>query len=141
MSPRISSRTLLLMTAAFIASRVGFHRAGVRFDTSRLETMWQFLDANLLRTDLARSLLHLHAQPPLYNLFLGVVLKLFPGDGAAAFHAAHLVIGWAASLALVSLLIRLGVGTWLAVAATTLLMVSPAFVLYESWLSYSFGEL
>jgi len=47
----------------------------VRFDASTLPWLWQFLDPEWLRTDLPRSL-WLHAQLPLFNAFLGIVLKL-----------------------------------------------------------------
>jgi hypothetical protein len=38
----------------------------------------QALDPALLRNDLGMSILTLHSQPPLYNLFLGFFLKLVP---------------------------------------------------------------
>ena len=36
----------------------------------------QYLDPLLLKSDLLKSLFYLHSQPPIFNLFLGIVLKL-----------------------------------------------------------------
>ena len=69
---------LLVVVSVFAVSRLAAWAAGVRFDASILTWYWQFLDVELLRHDLARSLWYLHAQPPLFNLFLGSVLKLAP---------------------------------------------------------------
>lgn len=141
MPPRISRRAILAVTAAYLVSRAIFHAIGIRFDASRMATMWQFLDVNLLRTDLARSLYYLHGQPPLYDLLIGAALKLAPDHPEAVFHAAHLGLGWLATIAILALLRRLGASRGLSVAATCVLMVSPAFVLYETWLCYTWAEL
>lgn len=69
---------LLAVIAAFLLSRLGSYLAGVRFDMTPLEEFWQYLDVNLLRSRLLESLWYLHSQPPLYNLYLGLVLKLTP---------------------------------------------------------------
>ncbi len=45
---------------------------------------FQFLDLRLLQNRLAESLLYLHAQPPLMNLFLGLALKLEASTGLSA---------------------------------------------------------
>ena len=37
----------------------------------------QFADPLLLRHELVETVLHLHGQPPLFNLYLGLGLKLF----------------------------------------------------------------
>ncbi len=38
---------------------------------------WQALDTDLLRNDLLTSLFYLHTQPPLFNLFAGMIIKVF----------------------------------------------------------------
>ncbi len=59
-----SGRPLVILVGLFVASRLIAWTAGVRFDDSTLTWYWQFLDVELLRQDLARSLWYLHAQPP-----------------------------------------------------------------------------
>jgi hypothetical protein len=130
---RLSAILLIL----FIAVHASYFALGVRFDASPLASFWQNLDVELLRSDLARSLFYLHSQPPLWNLYLGVVLKLFSSHHTAAFAASAIACGFAFYLTLVSLIRRLGAGMVAAVVASTLFMASPSFVLHEQILFYA----
>lgn len=126
------------VAAVFAVSRVLYFLAGVRFDASSLDYYWQFVDPRLLATDLWRSLFHLHAQPPLFNLFLGTVLHLPAGWRMAVFHAVFLILGLALALCLHTLQARLGVPRGVRLAATLLFTLSPACVLYENHLFYAY---
>ncbi|MBN2188263.1 MAG: hypothetical protein JW699_02325 [Chitinispirillaceae bacterium] len=131
-----SPYTLLL--TVFIVSRIFYYLLGVRFDARGLSWYLQIIDPELLRHDLLRSLFFLHWQPPGYNLFLGIVLKLFPFAYAAAFHAIHVALGAAVMCCLFYCMRRLGVRVWLAVAITLLFMTSPGVILYENLLFYEY---
>src|SRR5262245_34524103 len=67
-------RTLLLLVATYGAVHAAYVLLGVRFDLAPLGGSWQFLDVELLRHDLLRSLFCLHSQPPGFNFFLGIVV-------------------------------------------------------------------
>jgi len=134
----VTERTARITVAlGFLASRVAFHLAGVRFDTSPLPWFWQYLDPPLLRSDLASSLWYLHAQPPLFNAFLGVGLKIGGSHAALVFHFAYVAIGLGIALALHDLLRCLGLGRRAAIAVTLLYVASPTAILYEKWLMYT----
>lgn len=66
---------LLALSAVFVAFRLWFAHAGGSYIASPLDSAKQFLDPTLLQHDLLSSLWYLHSQPPLFNLFLGLVLK------------------------------------------------------------------
>ncbi len=127
----------LLLIATYVLSRLLFYFMGVRFDAAGLDWYWQYLDVELLKNDLARSVFYQHAQPPLFNLFLGTVLKLFPNAYATAFA----FIFKALSLMLYDSLYRtlhlVGLRRWTAYLFATLFMLSPGAVLYENWLFYT----
>lgn len=129
---------LLLVIAAFIVSRLGYSLAGVRFDVLAMEHGWYILDLNLLRTNLLQSLLYMHIQPPLQNLYIGVVLKLFPERWALVFHLSYLALGFLGGLALYLTQKRLGVPPALASLLTVLYLISPASILYENWFHYTY---
>jgi len=129
---------LVLVIAVFAASRVLVYALGVRFDTGPLEHYWQFLDPELLRTRLLESLFYLHSQPPLFNLLLGLGLKLSPDHFGAAMHAVYLGLGLVQSLATYLLLVRLGVRRWTSAGVAAVLSVLPATLLYENWLFYEY---
>jgi hypothetical protein len=122
----------------FAASRAWAWSAGVRFDTSPLYSFWQIIDPTLLKTHLLQSLWYFHAQPPLYNLLLGIGLKLFGSDFVTAAHGSQIALGVAISVMLYVLLVEAGVGRWWAAAVTAVVVVSPATFLYENWLFYEY---
>ena len=122
------------MLMLFIAVHGVYFALGVRFDDTPLTWFWQYLDVALLKEHLAESLLYLHSQPPLFNLFLGVVLKLFPGHYVSAFQVAFLAMGIGLYASLFLVMRRLGISSWLGLILSTLFIASPSFVLYEEWL-------
>jgi hypothetical protein len=129
---------LVGLVGVFVASRVGYYLAGVRFDGSTLPWYMHFIDPALLRADLAQSLWYLHSQPPLFNLLLGIVVNLFPGWETVAFSICYLLLGLAFALTLFLLLRGFGTSAAVSAAASAIYITSPAVVLYENWLFYTY---
>lgn len=127
---------VLLLAAA---ARIYAHTAlGVRFDLSTLPRNLQFIDPELLRTRLLESVFYIREQPPLFNLFLGAVLKAAPERFGDVFTVAFLAGGMLLSVGLFALPLRLGTpiaACFLIAAAFT---VHPATLLYENWLMYEY---
>lgn len=126
------------LVALYVMSRIAAYVAGVRFDLSPMATSWQILDPVLLHHDLLESLLYMPGQPPLYNLLLGVVVKLSAllGGGdfttAALFRVVFSAMAIGTVLLLYGLLRRIGVRISIAAVIAALFMCSPALILYES---------
>lgn len=129
---------LAALLGAFGLSRIAYALMGVRFDPSSLTWFWQYIDPGLLVSDFGRSILYLHSQPPAMNLFLGLVLRLFPGSETAAFWACYLALGVGLTVCLYLLLKNLGLAPLFAAGLTALFVVSPTCVLYENWLFYTY---
>jgi hypothetical protein len=127
-----------LMVGAFVVIHAAYYASGVRFDEAPLTAFWQNLDVELLRSRLAQSLFYLHCQPPLWNLALGLVLKVAPHRHLLAFWGMALAAGLLLYGALFCLLRRLGAGPRLSFILATLFVASPAFVLQEHCLFYAF---
>ncbi len=123
---------------AHLASRWLFWELGVRFDAAWLPASWQIVATELLRDDLARSLLYLHGQPPLFNALLGLAFQLPPGIATGLLQAFFLGCGLLLHASLYGLLRRTGAGPRAAAALALLFAVSPAVVCYESWLFYTY---
>ena len=126
------------VVAAFVVSRVVYRALGVRFSAVPVDFYIQFLDPELLRHDLLRSLFYMRDQPPGFNGFVGVVLKLFPVGYAQAFGVLYCAGGLAFGVSLYALMTRLGVRAWLAACVTIAFVASPIAMLYENWLFYTF---
>jgi hypothetical protein len=126
------------LAGAFGATHVIYYLLGVRFDDTSLSWFWQFLDPELLKHKLWESIFYLHCQPPLYNLFLGAVLKVADGASRFVFQGMYLAFGATLYLSLYGLQRRLGVSRPVAFVASTAFLISPSFILYEHWLFYTF---
>ena len=132
---------LSVVLLSILTSRVLFYWAGIRFDDRSLPWHWQFIDPYLLKTNLLESLYYLHSQPPFFNFFLGLILKLFPHDATLAFTFSYWMFGLALGYSLFWIMTRLGVSDWLSTLLTILFMVSPACILYENYLFYTYLEV
>ena len=124
------------MGIVFFLSRLFYFFLGIRFYVN-LDAS-QFIDTELLKSNLFQSIYYLHIQPPLFNLFLGVVLKLFPGKYAEVFHFIYLVMGLLLAISIFATMTRLGVSGKQSFLWTLLFIVSPACILYENHLSYEY---
>jgi hypothetical protein len=135
---------LVVLTCAYGISRVVAAIAGVRYDDSVLKgtpltDMWQLLDVQLLRHHLATSVWHLNSQPPLFNLYAGFLLKLPGGSRSTVEVVCALALGLAIVLFAYLLLVELRVPRVAALVVTLVgVVASPAYLLYENWLNYSY---
>src|SRR5262245_41234640 len=100
-------KPLVVTLVVFGVSRLLFFYSGIRFAAWTLNWMPHYIDPYLLKHDLLRSVYYLHIQPPLFNLFLGGVLKLFPNHERLAFHSIYLLLGVMLSSSLLLLMMRL----------------------------------
>jgi len=128
----------VVLAGGLVVSRLAAHLAGVRYDASLLAVSLQHLDPGLLEDRLIESLWFQHTQPPLFNLLIGLVLKLSPISPERTFHLLWLLLGLVLVAVTYRLLIGLRVGRVPALVATLIITCSPTVILYESWLSYEY---
>jgi hypothetical protein len=134
----VARKWTLLALAGFVVSRIVlYYVLGVRFDAEPLGFYLQYADPALLRDDLIRTVWFLHSQPPLFNLFLGICLKLAPHAYTELFHCIFLLLGAMQTLLVMATMLKLRVQPWLAFICTMLLLVAPATMIYENWLFYT----
>lgn len=130
----------LALVLLFILSRLLFSIKGGAFIATPLFFAKQFLDPELLQHDLAKSLFYLHSQPPLFNLFLGLVLKSSPLP-ALSFDLLFKTAGLLIPLLFFGILTTLGINAHLACLATLVFMLNPTLILYEHLLYYTYIEV
>lgn len=129
---------LAVVLTAFVVSRLLARSAGVRLDVGILQWAWQLLDLDLLRHDLARSLVYLHAQPPLGNLIVGLALAAEPVPLTVSLGLLGHALGIATACALLVTFRRLGMSPALRVGLVTAYTVSPSAILYEHFVAYEY---
>lgn len=130
--------TVLCLTLSFLLSRLIFWFMGVRYDSSSLSWFWQYLDIEVLKNRLLPGLLHLHSQPPGFNLFLGVILKLFPNSPLLCFNVIYVALGFVLYCSLYYLLRLVRLSRFVALLCAFCFIVSPNSILYENWLFYTY---
>jgi len=135
---------VVIVVAAYGLSRGVAAIAGVRFDDSVLRgtqatDMWQLLDLGQLRDHLAVSVWHLSMQPPLFNLYVGLLLNLPDGLRGPTEVVGALALGLLLAVCTYLLMVELRVPRVAALVVTLVgVVASPAYLLYENWLDYAY---
>jgi hypothetical protein len=122
---------MVLLAALFVVSRAAAFWAGMRYAEVETVVFWQFLDIGQLRHHLLRSLLNLHAQPPLFNAMLGISEKLGGAHYGDLMLAQQMLLSLLGFLALYEAMARLRVHPVFNVVAVAVLMLSPATIAFE----------
>ncbi len=123
----------------FIISRIIFFLNGGSFLATPITFAKQYLDPALLQNDLLRSLFYLHSQPPLFNFFLGSILKLSPMP-AITYNFIFKIVGLLIPLIFYGIFTRIGINRFVALVATIIFMLNPTLILYENLLYYTHFE-
>jgi hypothetical protein len=133
------SGAVIALLCVFVASRLWFAQAGGAYIARSLHFAKQFLDPGLLQHELLGSLWYLHAQPPLFNLFLGLVLKT-ASNPELVYELCFRLSGALIPLFMYGTLVLLGASRIAAFCATFVFMLNPSLILYESLLYYTHVE-
>ncbi|RXH55611.1 hypothetical protein [Granulicella sibirica] len=117
---------LLFVVTRGWAIAAGFHYLGN-------ESVWlvQLLDLEILHHHLLRGLLHLHGQPPLFNMLIGVAEKIGGTGFGRVVAGFQLLLSLGAGIAVYFALILLDLPPMASFAVSLLLLLNPALVLWE----------
>lgn len=85
MKQRFFDRDILLLIASFVVSRIILSLFDVTMNYDSINVYWQYLSVDSLQNNLLKGVWYNHTQPPVFNLFLGVVLKLSGTNAGTAF--------------------------------------------------------
>jgi hypothetical protein len=140
-------KVLAALIVMFVLTRLLLFTA-FPFTTNFLDIGMQLIDPVLLEEDLLGSLMYLHSQPPLFNAFLGLVLKAAPTTETAAviFKLFYAGMGLFLVLGIYYLALALGAGRRWSLAAAGLFIFWPPnswshifnHPPSEKWLSYDY---
>lgn len=129
-------RWMASLSVMFALVHAVYYGLGIVYNRGTLVEVMHFADPELLRTRLCETLWYLHIQPPLMNLFVGLVLKCVSWD-RPVFMALYLAMGFVLYQCTFVLQLRLGVGKRWAAVSSTVFMASPSFILWENYLLYT----
>jgi len=121
-----------VIVACYALSRAAFWSLGVRFSSTEVEGFWQYLDTTLLKHQMWTSLLYLHSQPPLMNLYYGILFQAFPTHWPMVAYGLNLLLGLLAYLAIYTIMIRNSVPRAIALCVVIVALCNPSAVVYEA---------
>lgn len=124
-----------VVLVVFVVSRAAFIAGGLNFRANPPGQI-QLLDLNELRADPFVAFTSLHIQPPLFNFFVGAVLRWSPFPAGVSFQVLYLLAGLVTVLCVWSLVRSLGAKAWIATAATIVVVLDPLLIRDESALTY-----
>ena len=137
MDKRLTRRDVLLLLLCFIISRVIIKSLNISFGYTALFEYWQYLDVETLRSQLLQGLWYQHSQPPVFNLLLGLILKLSEPHAPLIFEYLFLVNSFVNACLLLTIIKKVTGRARLAFAVSLWYLLSPATMLYENELFYT----
>ncbi len=129
-------RDSILISVVFVLARLACWRLGMRFDDDNLGTWWQIADTALLRDRLGPTLFYLHAQPPLFNLLIGLALRAGPDGFPIVMEWVYGLVSLGGILAFHALARALLRARWLSLAVACWFCVAPDVLLFGQKLFY-----
>ena len=135
---RREQRGTLVGLGVFFAVRIVFWATGGGFSMVMLRVSYQLLDVRQLRAHPVQSVALLHIQPPLFNLFVGSVLRWSPISSAVTFQLAYLAAGVVIVIALRAVLLELGCPPIAATIGVCAVAVNPLLLGYENTITYEY---
>ncbi len=127
---------LYILVGVYVTSRIWIYNTHP-FLFDKIEHYWQYLDMHILHYDLLRGLFYLHVQPPLFNVFLGLVLKVSP-DGYIIFVGLYFIMGLIIACGTYMLMLSLRIHHVLALIVSIYLIMFPSIIHAERWLFYAY---
>lgn len=126
-----------ILLVAFIVSRLIIHFLGLRFQYDAIYDYWQYLDIRTLKHNLLAGVWYDHTQPPVFNLFLGFILKIAPDAAPWIFAAIFKLVSLLNAFLLLRLLQRITAHRWLPLILSLLYLLSPGTMVFENELFYT----
>ena len=132
---------LLFTIFLYLLSRIIIFYIGIFPDYKILENMWQVLDLNLLKKDFISSLYYIHYQPPLWNFFIGLIVKIFDADYlilSRVIHYFNLMISVLSIIIFFKLseILKLS-RLQIFISSILYLILSLSYLFYENYLHYT----
>jgi hypothetical protein len=128
---------VLIIIAVFVVSRFIARLLGIHLDIHALYEYWQYLDIETLRNHLLAGVWYDHAQPPLFNLFIGSVLKIGGSQYILLFDLILKLISLGNALLLFLIVKKLSGVYFLPILTALVYILSPATIIFESELFYT----
>ena len=126
--------TVVVAGSAFV--RIWLTLAENRFEYYQLRpSVWHLVDPERLAANPFAPLWDVHTTPPLFNVFVGVVLRWSPLSDEMSFRLLFSLGAIVSAVALCEILRALGCRWWIAAAVAVVMFANPAVISYEFYVA------
>ncbi len=135
-------RDLVILTLIFVLSRVILKLVDLSYDTTSLIWAWQLLDPLWLYNLNSWTIFkYLHMQPPLFNLFTSLSLKLF-SDPTIFWELSFMLMGLLTTILLYLIGLHLSLNRKILLILIIFgFILNPSSFLYENWYFYTYPSM
>ena len=137
MKHRFLSRDILILLSSFIISRILLSLFHVNMDYDSVNVYWQYISMENLQHHLLKGVWYNHTQPPVFNLFLGTLIKLSGSYASLIFPVVFKVITIVNVLLLYGTVKLLVTHSKIPLILSLIYMLSPATMILENELFYT----
>ena len=134
---RLKSNYFILSFFYLLLNFLYYITGGKFFFWQNIRFYWQFLDINLLKRELLKSLFYLHSQPPLFNLFTGIILKIPFISPKLIAVGIFLIIGYLTIIFFYKILLLFDIRKDISLFLTLIFLFNPTFLMYETFYFYT----
>jgi hypothetical protein len=126
--------TVVVAGSAFV--RIWLTLARNRFEYYQLHpSVWHLVEPDRLAANPLAPLWDVHTTPPLFNVFVGVVLRWSPLSEETSFRLVFSLGAIVSAVALCEILRALGCRWWIAAAVAVVMFADPAVIGYEFYVA------
>lgn len=134
----IGPRQMMCLLVGYGAALVAYHLMGLTFNVGEPQTVSQFVDSAMLKSQYIESVWYLHSQPPLFNAWMGAVQKWSPLSEPLSYHMTFLALGFVLAVSLNVIARTCGMHRTAAAVLALVIAASPPTVLFQHWFFYDF---
>ena len=132
------SKNFVTLLVLFIISRILLiNLADVRFEYDWVFQMWHFIDIELLKNKLLESVYYFHYQPPIFNLFLGIIHKQSLISPKVILQLFFYSLTFFMGVIMFCMSKRAGSKDIISYFLVTLFFLFPETIIYENWPIYT----
>lgn len=131
------SKETRIIVIVFLVSRIVASCFDLHLNYIAIDRYWQYLNVDTLRHNLLRGVWYDHAQPPVFNLFLGLVLKVTGQAAPIVFSLIFKLITLFNAFLLFNILRRTVTHLSLPLYVSLFYLLSPAALIFENELFYT----
>ncbi|MBC7866666.1 MAG: glycosyltransferase family 39 protein, partial [Gloeobacteraceae cyanobacterium ES-bin-316] len=128
---------ILILLAAFAISRILLMFFNINMDYDSINVYWQYLSMESLQHNLLKGVWYNHTQPPIFNLFLGLIVKLSGSYAGFVFSVVFKVITIVNVILLYNSSKILVGSSRIPLVLSLIYLLSPATMILENELFYT----